>query len=160
MAKDSPPRNESSRLSSLAAIQALTSLNYPAPQIEQIQNVITEHSYSRNLPPSSIESAILQDADKLDALGAVGIWRTVSCGARMNASYYDLQDPAANARSLDDRKFTLDHFENKLFKLPFRMNTEEGRKMADQPVHFMRTFLTQLRNEIAVPDFSCHPRGP
>jgi uncharacterized protein len=146
--KNHPDRLQASRQAAEMAIQMLRDNGYTEDEIGKIKQVIIEHSYSLNLRPSSIESAILQDADKLDALGAIGVMRTVTCGARMGASYYDPTQVFPETRPCDDKVFTVDHFFAKLFKLPERMNTEGARREADRRVHFMQEFLKELQREV------------
>jgi uncharacterized protein len=99
--------------------------------------------------PSMLESAILQDADKLDALGAIGIMRTVTSGCLMGADYYDQEEPFVLERPYNDKKFTLDHFFVKLFNLPELMNTQSGKEEAIKRREFMQSFLKQLEQEIS-----------
>jgi uncharacterized protein len=148
VSKNHPDRMRASRQAADEAAGILRFVGYLEDEIQKIQLVIMEHSYSLGMKPSCMESAVLQDADRLDALGAVGLMRTVTCGAKMGAAYYDLTDPFANERGLDDRKFTLDHLYAKLFKLAEMMNTEAGRTEASIRTDFMKTFVQQLKSEI------------
>lgn len=91
----------------------------------------------------------MQDADRLDALGAVGIFRTASCGVTMGASYYHPEDPFAENRELDDKSYTIDHFYRKLLKLPDQMNTAAARAEAHRRAEFMRQFLAEFKQEIS-----------
>jgi uncharacterized protein len=68
----------------------------------------------------------------------------------MGASYYNLIDPYAVERELNDKSYTLDHFFKKLFKLPELMNTEPAKREAQKRIEFMQIFLTQLKNEIQI----------
>jgi uncharacterized protein len=149
--KNHPDRIKASRLAADEAKKILSNLGYEGHEIAQIQAVIVEHSHSLGCAPSSLESEILQDADRLDALGAVGIMRTVTCGARMGTKYYNLSDPWAADRSLDDKAYTVDHFFIKLLKMADNFNTHPGREEARRRTQFMRHFLHQLGNEIGVP---------
>ncbi len=90
----------------------------------------------------------LQDADRLEALGSIGIMRTYSTGVRMNTKYFDAEDPWAKSRDLDDTKFSLDHFYTKLFLLPDTMNTLAGREEAGQRLRPMRAFMESLEREL------------
>ncbi|MBX9766257.1 MAG: hydrolase, partial [Bdellovibrionales bacterium] len=103
--------------------------------------------FSAGLKPTSPESEVMQDADRLDALGAIGIMRTVSCGVRMSASYYNQEEPIARGRPLDDKRFTIDHFFVKLLKLADAMNTKYGKEEARRRVEFMHQFLRQFETE-------------
>lgn len=146
--KDSDKRSKASELAAQKASKILSACDYDQSEIDHIYEVIVEHSFSLGRKPSSIESAILQDADKLDALGAIGIMRMITCGTRMGAGYYHQDDPFADNRDLDDKSYSLDHFEKKLFKLPELMNTESGREEAFKRRDFMKTFLKCLQGEI------------
>lgn len=147
--KNSPMRAEASRLASEKARAILEEASEIDGQLlGRIVAAIEEHSFSRGLKPSSLESAILQDADRLDAIGAVGIMRTTSCGVAMGSRYYEPKDPFARSRELDDRRYTIDHFFAKLLKLEGLMNTEPARREAKARSEFMRAFLERLRSEI------------
>ena len=151
--KNHPDRKEASKMAAKEASGILFHLGYSDSEIERISTVIVEHSFSLGKAPSSIESAILQDADRLDALGAIGIMRTVSCGARFEARYYDDEDPFAINRALDDKSFTLDHFYVKLFQLADKMNTQSAKTQALARMEFMKTFVQQLKEEIGANEF-------
>lgn len=147
--KNHPDRTEASRKAAEVATPLLQEHGYTPEEIARIASAIVEHSFSRGLLPSSLESAVLQDADRLDALGAVGIMRTVTCGAKMGARYYADSEPVdPKTRTLDDKSFTVDHLFVKLFHLAERMNTEPAKKEADERTAFLRSFLAQLGREI------------
>lgn len=146
--KDHPERKQASQKAAEEAKSILRELEYSNEEIGLIETVIIEHSYSLGKKPSCIESAVLQDADRLDALGAIGIMRTVTCGCRLGANYYDVEDPFAKDRELNDKQFTIDHFFVKLFKLADTFNTQEAKDEAQRRIQFMNGFLDQLGNEI------------
>lgn len=146
--KNHPERAKASEMAANKSAELLSTVGFDKSEVLRIQAIITEHSYSLGKAPSSIESALLQDADRLDGLGALGIMRTVSCGCLMGARYYHPEDPFANSRALDDKSFTLDHFFNKLFKLPDLMNTDAARVEGHRRVRFMKEFLTELKIEL------------
>jgi uncharacterized protein len=146
--KNHPERLTASEMAAAKAQQILTDAGFDKDEIAKISAVIKEHSYSLGLKPSTIEAAVLQDADRLDALGAIGVFRTVSCGVKMGSAYYDEQEPFAVRRDLDDKSFTIDHFFVKLLKLPALMNTELARIEAEARVRFMRSMLGQLYSEV------------
>lgn len=103
----------------------------PADTVPAITNAINAHSYSRGLEPPSLEAAILQDADRLDAMGAVGVARCFATGAARGRTLYD----------------SAQHFYDKLLKLRDGMNTAEGRRLAEERHTFLETFLAQFWRE-------------
>ncbi len=148
--KNAPDRAHASARAGEAAVQILAPLGYGSEDVARIAVVIGEHSWSAGRAPSSVEAACLQDADRLDAVGAVGVARTFTVGKALGAAYYDRADPWAEHRDLDDRAFTLDHFKAKLLRLAASMNTAAGRAEAERRSAFMRAFLDQWRAEIAM----------
>ena len=127
----------------------LQSYSYPQDRINQICYCIRVHNYSKRLVPLSLEGRILQDADRLDALGAVGIARTFSIGGSEGRTFYNTDDPfCRSGRDLDDKQWTLDHFHMKLLKLENFMHTKTARKIAQERTRFMMLFMRHLKREI------------
>lgn len=123
--------------------------NYPTEKIEKVADAIRTHSYSKRLVPETLEGKILQDADRLDAIGAIGIARTFSVGGSENRSLYNPTDPFCESeRQLDDTQWTLDHIKKKLMILKNSMHTKTAKKIAEERTEFMELFLNQLRKEI------------
>src|SRR5918912_1071642 len=123
--------------------------NYPIEKIEKVADAIRTHSYSKKLIPPTIEGKILQDADRLDAIGAIGIARTFSVGGSENRSLYNPADPfCESSRELDDTRWTLDHIKKKLLILKNSMHTKTAKKIAEQRTEFIELFLNQLQKEI------------
>lgn len=146
--KNHPDRKKASTLAAIEAEPHLKQAGFESSEIERIQAAIIEHSFSAGHEASSIESAIVQDADRLDALGAIGILRCAAVNTKMESAFYEPQDPFAEDRPLDDKRFMVDHYFVKLFKLPELMNTEAGRAIALDRVNFMAGFLDVLKSEI------------
>jgi len=146
--KNHPQRSEASTMTGAKAEEFLREADYSQEQINEIKQIIKEHSYSKGLKPSTIEAAILQDADRLDAIGAVGILRCATVATQMGARYYSTEDILGVERELDDKSFMLDHYQTKLYKLPELMNTNEGKAEANRRAEFMRGFVSQFRSEI------------
>ena len=122
---------------------------YPVEKIEKVVYAIRTHSYSKQLIPSTLEGKILQDADRLDAIGAIGIARTFSVGGSENRSLYDPKDPFCESdRELDDTRWTLDHIKKKLLILKNSMHTKTVKEIAKQRTDFIESFLNELRKEI------------
>ena len=123
--------------------------NYPREKIEKVADAIRTHSYSNGLVPQTLEGKILQDADRLDAIGAIGIARTFSVGGSENRSLYNPTDAFCQTeRQLDDTQWTLDHIKKKLMILKNSMHTKTAKKIAEERTEFMELFLNQLRKEI------------
>jgi uncharacterized protein len=123
--------------------------NYPREKVEKVADIIRMHSYSKKLIPSSLEGKILQDADRLDAIGAIGMARTFSVGGSENRSLYNPTDPFCESkRQLDDIQWTLDHIKKKLMVLKNSMHTKTAKKIAQERTEFMELFLNHLRKEI------------
>jgi uncharacterized protein len=100
---------------------------------------------------SSKELEIVQDADRLDALGAIGIARTFNYGGFKNRTIYDPQIAPNLNMSKEEYKIsdspTLNHFYEKLLLLKDQMNTETGKKLAQERHRFMETYLSQFYAE-------------
>ncbi len=147
--KGSAKSSKSSDESADLAQNILRSCGYPQDQINQICYCIRAHSYSKRVVPASLEGRILQDADRLDALGAIGIARTFSVGGSENRTFYNANDPFCRSdRELDDMQWTFDHFQAKLLKLQYFMHTKTAKKLAKERTRFMRLFIRQLQKEI------------
>jgi uncharacterized protein len=148
VAKDSPLRSQGSRLAAEAATGFLSGINYPPDLLPAVYHAIESHSYSADLQPRTLEARVVQDADRLDSLGAIGIARCLLVGGHLNRPLVDALDPFCDSREPDDSRFTIDHFYAKLFKLPDTMQTGAGRKEAHRRAALMREYLDNLRAEI------------
>lgn len=146
--KSAPMRAQASRLSAQRARAQLITWNYPNQYIDAICHAIEAHSFSAQITPSSLEAQLLQDADRLDALGAIGIARCFTVGGALNRPLYLAEDPFCVKRACDDSQATLDHFYQKLLQLPDSMCSEVGRQEALRRVAFMQQFIEQLKKEL------------
>ncbi len=147
--KNSKHRMNASEYSANKAKEILGQFGYTDEAVQKISLVILEHSFSRGLSPTSLESQILQDADRLDAIGAIGIMRWASVGTKMGASFYHYNDPwGVERKELDDKSYSLDHFERKLLKLVDTLNTRPGKIEGKRRHEFMIRFLESLREDI------------
>ncbi len=145
--KDSPLRSKASQLSADHAIAFLKKHQYPTQHHKAIHHAIAAHSFTAQIPPRSIEAKILQDADRIDALGAIGLSRCLMLGGHMGSALMSPIDPFCESRPPDDAKFCVDHFFSKLLKLENSMQTEAGRALAKERSDFLRLFLKQLQKE-------------
>jgi len=146
--KDSQRRAEASRLSAEKAAPILRELGFGDAETRAIQHIITAHSFSAKVAPATIEAKILQDADRMEALGALGIARTFYVAGKLDSGLFDGDDPFAEARELDDSRFAIDHFKTKLLGLADTMQTAAGREVAIGRTAAMRRYLDELAAEI------------
>lgn len=149
--KNSQLRKEASKLCSEEAERVLPSFGFDAEAISRISEAIRCHSFSRGEIPTTPLAKALQDADRLEALGSIGIMRCISVGTRMNGEFFNSADPWAKKRSLDDNRYSIDHFYVKLLKLPESMTTEAGRAEAQRRADTMKLFLERLGEELGEP---------
>jgi uncharacterized protein len=154
--KDSPDRARASELCAGEAARLLPTLGFSDTDTLLVGEAIRTHSYSRGEPPKSELGRALQDADRLEALGALGLCRVLSTGAKLGARYFEALDPWAERRALDDRSYSVDHFFTKLLGLADTMLTPLGRQEARARTEYLLVFLEQLGREIGVP----FPRSP
>ncbi|HGS5805875.1 HD domain-containing protein [Vibrio parahaemolyticus] len=146
--KDHPNRKQSSAIAAKKAIAYLESIQYPQHYHDAIAHAIEAHSFSANIRPNTLEAQIVQDADRLDALGAIGVTRCIQVSTHFNAQLYNGNDMFAKERELNDKQFTVDHFQTKLFKIVDTMNTESAKLEANKRKAFMQTYLKQLYDEV------------
>jgi uncharacterized protein len=146
-------RAQASVLSAEKSNQFLHNLGYPDKgNYAAISHAIEAHSFSANIPAKTIEAMVVQDADRLDALGAIGLIRMAISGGRLQTPYlYCEHDLSGENRDLDDSRFLFDHLWKKLFTLPDRLNTESAKRLALDRVDTMRVFLKAFTNELEVP---------
>ncbi|NND44280.1 MAG: HD domain-containing protein [Xanthomonadales bacterium] len=148
VSKDSDRRSQASRLAADAAVAFLRQADFPTRYLDGIYHAIEAHSFSANIAPRSVEARVVQDADRLEALGAIGIARCLMTGGSFGTALYSEDDPFCEHRSPDERAFAIDHFYQKLLGLPETMQTQAGRAEAERRVAYMHGFLAQLRAEI------------
>jgi len=147
--KDSPLCSQSSRIAAKMAAEILGELEgFPKSKISAVAHAIEAHSFSAGIPAETLEAKILQDADRLDAVGAMGVARNLMLWGRMGCMLYSEDDPLAKHRTPDETRFAIDHWPRKLFRVAKMMNTPEGREMADSRTAFLHTFRDQLMREI------------
>jgi len=145
--KNSPDRSKGSVLAAKAACGYLESAGWPASQIPSIHHAIEAHSFTAAIEPRTLEAMVVQDADRLDALGAHGLARCLMLAGSWKSSLVDPTDPWAVSRDLDDTKFAIDHFFAKLLKLPGTMRTLAGRAEADRRAEVLKDFVRELARE-------------
>lgn len=140
--------NTSSTKSAIMSKKILQKLSYSKDEIKIISDAIDHHSFSKNKIPITIEGKILQDADRLDALGAIGIARTFAVGGAENRSFYNSSDPFCMSRKPNDHDWTVDHFFKKLLLLESKMNTKSGKIEAKRRTKVIIKFLNDLKKDL------------
>lgn len=149
--KNHPERAAASRLSAERTVFLLQERwpNFPQEKIEGVRHAIHAHSFSARVAAETVEAKILQDADRMEALGAIGLARVFYTAGQLNLPLFDEGDPLAERRPANDQLYSLDHFAVKLLKLPAMMNTATGRRLAEGHAAYLRAFLGRIRAEIA-----------
>ena len=147
-----PKSDKRSKLSSIKSAEKskkiLKKFNFTKEEIQTISDAIRDHSFSRNKIPVTIEGKILQDADRLDAIGAIGIARVFAVSGSEKRPFYNVKDPFCKNRVPNDEIWALDHFYRKLFKLESLMNTKSGKIEAKKRTKVLKDFLNELKKEI------------
>lgn len=146
--KNSPLRSQASRLSAENAVEFLRLIGYPGEFHDEIAHAIEGHSFSANLEIKTLEAKIVQDADRLDGLGAIGIARCFATAGLLKRVFYSFEDPFCEMRSPNDSQFTVDHFYKKLFKTAETLRTDAGKKEGQKRVEIMKAYLSALKSEI------------
>lgn len=109
---------------------------------------VRDHAFSKGVVPDDLEAKVLQDGDRLDALGAIGLARMWATCADMKRPFYDPADPFCRAHAPDDKQWGLDHVYKKLLLLEDRFHTAAARKLAAPRVAYLRSFLSALEAEL------------
>ena len=123
----------------------------PIAMIAPVAAAIRDHSFSKGIVPEALASRVLQDADRLDAIGAIGLARMWATCADMKRPFYSPVDPFCVTRAPDDKAWGLDHVFKKLLAIPSRLHTDTARSLAEDRVSFLRAYLDQLRKELGEP---------
>lgn len=148
--KDNPLRSKASKMSADAALEYLRNIGYPEEHFVGIAHAIEAHSYSANIECKTLEAMVVQDADRLDGFGAIGVARCFATSVLMKRPFYSLEDPFCDNREPNDMLFTIDHFYQKLFKIAKTLKTEAGREIGKTRIKAMERYLEDLREEISI----------
>ena len=161
--KNSDERAKGSKLSADRAIEHLRCINYPDRYFKDIHHAISAHSFSAGIVPKNIHAKVVQDADRLDALGAIGIARCFISGGLMKHEFHSELDPFCNKRKANDELYILDHFFVKVLSISKTLKTESGRKEGRKRAAFIKVYLERLKMELPpfdwVHDEQSHRKG-
>lgn len=133
------------------ATEFLLGLEVSQVVIDSVIQIMDEISFSKGMLPSSLEGRIVQDADRLDAIGAIGIARAFAYGGYKEREIYNPDIPSTEYATKEEYKKntnpTLNHFYEKLLLLKDLMNTPKGKAMAQERHVFMQNYLDQFHLE-------------
>ncbi|MGP1395585.1 MAG: HD domain-containing protein [Inquilinaceae bacterium] len=146
--KNSPQRSAASGLAAEKASGILAALGWDRQRVQAVAHAIEAHSFSAGIAPTTLEAKILRDADRLDAIGAVGVARCFYVAGRLGHGFYDPTDPDARHRPYDDTRYAVDHFHTKLLKIASGFQTATGAAMARVRQERLRRFLDEFMDEI------------
>ncbi len=146
--KNSPLRTQASRIAAEQAVKSLVEISYPAEHYSAIEHAIIAHSFSAGVPPQTIEAKVIQDADRLEAVGAIGIARCFMTGGALEQQLVHPTEPFPFDRTPDDKVYSVDHFFMKLLGLHKTMQTDSGRSECIARSQFLETYLSQLASEL------------
>ena len=149
--KNHPERHLASRQAAALACRELASAGFPADKLAAVGHAIEAHSFSAAIAPQTLEAQIVQDADRLDALGAVGLARLFYTAGKMDSELAHPADPQALHRAPDDRRYALDHITVKLATLPATMQTAAGRALGEQRLAWLMQFRDTFLAEWGTP---------
>ena len=149
--KNSPFRSSASRLAAARATELLTGMGWDEESVASVAHAIEAHSFSAQVTPLTLEARILQDADRLDALGMIGVARVFYVSGRMGRFLYDPTDPQSTQRPYDDQNFAVDHFHTKLLHLADSFQTRTGTSLARVRHDRLKRCLDELMEEIGAP---------
>ena len=142
--KNSPLRSQASRLAAARAGEIAAEVGFAPDRVAGLAHAVAAHSFSAAIEPESLEARILQDADRLDAIGAIGIARCFYVGGRMGSGLYHPTDPRGVDRAYDDARYALDHFDVKLFRIAEGFRTVAGQAMAAARLAALRRVLGEV----------------
>lgn len=146
--KSHPDSSKAGDLCAEYARALLTEEGAPIALVGPVCAAIRDHAFSKGVVPAALESRVLQDADRLDALGAIGLARMWATCADMKRPFYSPEDPFCVSRAPDDKSWGLDHVYKKLLVLPEHLHLSASRSIAADRVAFVRAFVEQLRGEL------------
>jgi uncharacterized protein len=123
--------------------------DYPQEKCDAVYDAIAKCSFNKGIVPTLLESKILQDADGLEATGAISILRTFASTGQYKRPFYNPEDTFCETREPDPLNFGLDLFYARLLKIIDRIHTPTARSIAERRHDFLLTFLEEVKLELA-----------
>ena len=122
---------------------------FPKDKINRVYDSIESCSFSKGIVPNFLEAKILQDADGLEATGAIAIMRTFSSAGVMNMDFYNIADPFCKSREPNSLQYALDLFFIRLLVIHKKLHSKTAIRIAKRRMKFLRTFLNELKLELS-----------
>ncbi|NTU82585.1 MAG: HD domain-containing protein [Chloroflexales bacterium] len=146
-----PPNPMGPTMSATSASAFLARSGYPPFHIPAVAHAIIAHSVGGAIAPMTLEARVVQDAERLDALGAVGLARCLMHSGQLGQRLYDPAEPFASRRAPDAAVSAIDQCFTSMLPMGPTMATAAGRAEAERRIAFLRAFLRQLGHEIGTP---------
>jgi uncharacterized protein len=147
--KNDPRSSQSADLSAEEAGKVLSNIpEFPQSKVEAVKTCIREHSLSKGLRATTLESMIVQDADRLESTGIISLMRTFSSCGIMGGPFFDWKDPLCERHIPDGKKFGVDLIFSRLLKVSGTMNTKTARTLGTQSDERIRKFVGLLKEEL------------
>lgn len=146
--KGHPESKRSGEVCAEHARKVLAEMGEAPAMIEAVGYAIAVHPFSLGITPTTLEAKVLQDADRLDSIGAIGIARCFASCAEMKRPFYSIDDPLCVMRTPNDKEFGVDHFFNKLLHIPSRLHTDTAKRLAEPRMQVMQDYLAALGREV------------
>lgn len=146
--KDHPLSHRSGDVAADMAFDVLAETSFPVEKRERVCDIIRNHAFSKGVIPDTIEGKILQDADRLDAIGAIGLARCFATSGSLRRPLYSPEDAFCQNRSPEGQTFAVDHVFEKLLRIPQTLHTTTARALAEPRMNFISAYLHELREEL------------
>lgn len=155
--KHHPDSSRSGDVCAERAAEELAAVGADAELTAAVGYAIRVHGFSKGIRPETPDARLLQDADRLDAIGAIGTARLFATCSVMERPFYRDEDPFCGDRAPDDKAWGMDHFFKKLFRIPETLHTPTAKALAGERIAFMHGFLRQFGAEMGTPYPSPRP---
>ncbi|MDD2656449.1 MAG: HD domain-containing protein [Patescibacteria group bacterium] len=147
--KNDPKTKFASDESAIIVKKVLESIKeYPRHKVAQVEYAVSVCSFNKGIIPNTLEAKILQDADGLEATGAISIMRTYASAGQMKINFYNQKDPFCKKRKPEALQYALDLFYQRLLKIKERCHTKKGKKIAERRTKFLLKFLKEFEQEL------------